>query len=626
MHPMNWKALLAVFAVGGLVTTGCPAPPPPIVDAGEPEDAGFDAGEPDAGDPDVFPCTTDQQCQTEFNPETVCDDIAGSSTFGLCVPRCSRDEQCERYATGLRCQEQTGHCILGRGCQNDTNCPPNQFDPSDYCNITGPGCRCVTEDHPSGLGGVCRRRLSVCDECVFDEQCGNGVTFDPQGRCRSLQGDPSGALPDGGTRQYCFYAEQGVNCPCGMVRTVEGLCVPQSGSCGQVGCTTDDECPFGSVCGDTGGTCGLCEARCSWNFDQKKQNPPGCGPGKTCWVDPGNLNPSSPYFGAGRCRPPCEDDAQCKALDPRMECRAESIAGGGQSEKRCRPAGECMDDFECPQPNPGDIYLGYCDRASFTCKTDCRPGIDPVTGSPYDDCTSGYKCVNQNGNNVCLQQTCLEQGGARLACNAAHYCCGEDKNGDGTADACPASGVGADQCYLSARPPFCQTCMTHADCANLPNPSGSNLPHRCLYTGDRAPMVEGVSLCGIATHNDWAVDALNISKAHRGCPAKYNPVPVKIRCMQPSDCDQPGQPGSGNCGPDPYEKLADGGVILTCLCTANGNTHQTAGCPAPNVDAGVLGYCRHAPAGTQQYCLSSVVCMPGANTIYTTANFGCGIP
>ncbi len=618
MHSLKWNALLAAVAVTALFSAGCPKDPIQP-DAGPVEDAGIeDAGVEDAGDPNVFACQSDQDCETQFRPGTVCDDIDGSDTFGTCIDRCTRDEQCEHYQQGLRCQEQTGHCVVGRGCTNDTNCPPANFDPTDYCNISGPGCRCVTEDHPSGLGGVCRRRLTTCDECTFDEQCGSGVTFDPQGRCRPLQGDPDGMLPDGGVRKYCFQAE--ASCGCGFIRTSEGLCAPQTGfSCSSIGCDTDDECPFGSVCGDTGAACGLCEPRCSWNFDTRKENPPGCG-NKTCWVDPQNLNPASPFFGAGRCRPECETNEQCEAVDPRLECRGELLAGGGESPKRCRPKGECMDDFECPQPQAGDIYLGYCDRSSFTCKTDCRTGIDPTTNLPYDDCTSGYKCVNQNGTNTCVQQTCLEQGGARIACNNAHYCCGEDKNADGQADPCPTSGVGADQCYLSERPPFCQTCESQADCVGLPNPSGSNLPHVCMQLPPRPDMSPGATICGIATHNDWAVDSQNISKAHRGCPAKYTPTPIKQRCETNADCGT-----GGLCDADPYEKLPDGGVVLTCLCTADGTSTKTAGCPADPAN-GIIGYCRHAPAGTLQYCLSSVVCMPGLNSVYGTENFGCGIP
>ncbi len=627
MHPTKWNALLAVVAASGLFFMGCPKDPEPIPDAGTPVDAGpEDAGPEDAGEEPFF-CETDSQCQNEFDPDTVCDKVDGSPTVDTCVPRCMFDDMCEGYQMGLRCEELTGHCILGRGCNDDTNCGPSMFEPNDYCEGIGqPGCRCVKpEPHPEGFGGVCRRRIDVCQECDFDEECGSGPTFTPPGRCRALQGDPNGELPDGGTRKYCFRASVGNHCPCGMTQQQGGLCMPQQGSfCDQVGCASNADCPFGSVCGgEAAGACGLCEPRCRWNFDTKQPDPPGCG-NRTCWVDPENLDPESSFFGAGVCRPACVSDAECEAIDPILECRGEALAGGGTSPKRCRPKGECMDDFECPQPLPGAVYLGYCDRETYECKTDtCRTGIDPTTGSSYDDCTSGYKCVNDNGNNICVQQTCLEQGGGRIACPEAHYCCGEDKNMDGVPDGCPPTGMGPDQCYLAGRPPFCQTCESHADCAGLPRPSGSTLPNMCVGIPPQQMGADPVFICGIATHNEWSVDSNNISPAHRGCPARFTPTPLKIRCAANSDCGP-----NGLCEPDPFDVDENGDPILTCLCDADGTGNNASQCPA-DPETGIQAVCRHAPDNTKQYCVQSVVCLPQNATVYKPfsppSSFGCGI-
>lgn len=626
----NWWALVAVVCVAALFAEGCQGcnPPPPVedagVDAGE-EDAGVDAGPEDAG-PDLS-CETDPDCAAKGFVDTVCDAVPNSNTEGTCVQKCRIDDDCESYNLGLRCNEQTGHCIQAQGCNdlpNCAQCDPNQGDcPSNpldyYCNtITGLGCRCVTETNGTGFEGVCRRRRGVCDECTADEQCGGGFQpnpFDPAGRCAALQGDPNGALPDGGTRKYCFYQE--ASCGCGMIRDPStGACIPQSASCESIGCSEDLDCPFGSVC-DVGNC--LCKPRCKWDFSRQELNPPGCPPGQSCWVDSANLDPNSAYFGAGRCEAPCTSNEQCQLIDPRLTCKGETVAGG-ESAKRCRPDGECMDDLECPELPMSSNYLGYCDRTSFTCKTDCRIGLDPVSSQPYDDCKPGYKCLEENGMNICKQQTCVELGGARLACTTGQHCCGEDRSGDGVAEPCPTAGLDPNKCYTAESPPFCTPCSSHADCQGLPNTNGSTLPSLCLA------YKMGAGMCAPATYNDYTLDSAGVSKAFKGCPAKYGVRPITVSCQTNADCDAPGQPGTGTCDEDKTVTLMDGTHPLVCFCTADGTGNSTAGCPG-DADAGTQTFCTFAPQGATVRCLQSVVCWPSANIPEADpAMGGCGLP
>ena len=158
----------------------------------------------------------------------------------------------------------------------------------------------MTETNDAGFAGVCRRRLGVCDECTTDAQCRSDATFDPAGRCRTMPGSTS-------TVKYCFLEAAG-NGSCSIPGTssVGGLCVPQSGKCDQVGCSEDKHCKSGKVCNKT---TQLCEDRCRW-IQQTLSTLPAVLCGRLL-VDQVNLNPEAAFFGAGRCRPPCTNDAEC---------------------------------------------------------------------------------------------------------------------------------------------------------------------------------------------------------------------------------------------------------------------------------------------------------------------------
>ena len=81
--------------------------------------------------------------------------------------------------------------------------------------------------------------------------------------------------------------------------------------------------------------------------------PPAARPDTTCWVDSANLNPESIYYGAGRCKPPCNDNSDCQASGnnpfggTNLKCYGEKLTDGTDSPKRCRANGQCMDNVEC---------------------------------------------------------------------------------------------------------------------------------------------------------------------------------------------------------------------------------------------------------------------------------------
>jgi hypothetical protein len=585
------------------------------------EDGGFDAGYMDAGQP------------------------------------CVKDDDCSKYHTGSRCDQATNQCVSGTGCNVESDCQLD--DPTSYCYRFGLQCRCVTEPGaPTGYTGTCHRRLAPCESCTNDSQCGSDFVFDPQGICKELQGNS-----DGG--KYCFQQKIG-SCPCGTVDDGVGYCKPQNNSCENVGCAEDKNCPSGAVCNV--GAC-LCEPRCRWDFQKKELAAPGCPPGKTCWVDDKNLDSTSTYFGAGRCRTPCTAEADCafsatnKFGGPRLTCRGEQLQGGGMSAKRCRANGDCMDDEECPVQPDTAISLGYCSRQDLSCKTDCRTGNDPITGTNFKDCRAPYACATMAGGpdggiNYCKLQTCLEQGGAQIACTRGEYCCGEDKNNDGIADPCPpASELKPDNCYTAPSPPFCSTCMSNDDCKNLQlpaylsgagacangsrAPSCSPMPTLCINVGPRpGTMMPNINVCAPATFNDVTVDSKGVRADQKGCPAGYPPVDFLPRfgnsqddyCTSDTDCNL--GTDAGTCKIDLNLRLKDGGYGKSCQCIYGTGT-PTSMCPntPPLPDGGldparITSACKSSVVGKQVACVQSVGCLPNAQILFTDAGapkYGCGL-
>lgn len=604
-------------------------------------------------------CNDGDECTAGVctTPVVVVDGGEDAGVVDAGPPPCAKDDDCRYLHAGYVCDLTSAKCIPGNGCTVDSEC--QSADPNDPCYYLGnPQCRCDHNDAPdSGIfnySGTCRRRLGPCEECTDDTQCGSDpIIFGPPehvgaGVCKALPGDTTGT-------KYCLYQLVG-QCPCGTVDDGTSHCRPQSNSCSQVGCNTDTQCPSGAVCTvnnpDAGaGSCGgLCVPRCRWDFGTKALVAPGCPPTYTCWVDSHNLDPTSPYYGSGRCKPPCDTNADCQYPadpfgGPNLKCAGEQLTGGGTSARRCRANGDCMDNAECPERPNDQPYLGYCDRGSFACMADCRLGADPVTGMPYKDCRSPYACAADGGAHICRLQTCVEQGGASIACVRGQYCCGEDKNNDGMADPCPAaSALGPEGCYDAPRPPFCTECMNSDDCKNvqLPSyltgagacangsksPSCSPLPMLCVYAGDRG-MAQGINVCAPSTWNDNTQDAIGRTRSSRGCPAGYQVTFFRPQftqggddyCTSDADCDQ--GTDAGRCAPDPTARLQDGGYRKACLCTAGTGTSQ-----CPNVDGGIYSECHTGVAGQPTFCVQSVACVPPAGNVYQPSGspqYGCGL-
>lgn len=588
-------------------------------------------------------------------------------------PPCQNDFECP---AGKICAA-TGECVTGPTCRADSDC--QVLDPNDRCYRYGQQCTC---DSSATGGGTCRLRKGPCQECTADSECGNDVViFGPpdgigMGRCKALPNDMTG-------KKYCLYQRVG-QCACGTVDDGTGFCKPQSNSCDQVGCNVDKDCSSGSVCSvnrpDAGaGSCGgVCVPRCRWDFSIKDNVAPGCPPGTVCWVDSANLDPNSIYYGSGRCKPPCADNADCQqsAGNPfggtNLKCAAEKLPDGTESPKRCRANGVCMDSLECiPLLNLPDTqpYIGYCDRGTFTCERDCRTGLDPVTGNPYKDCRSPFACSVDAGLNYCRLETCTEQGGAVIACAQGEYCCGDDKNFDGVADPCPPkSQQDPAGCYKAPAPPFCTQCGASVDwtqgvdpvdqaiaddeCARAMRPSWATCPSdggyspncsplraKCMYAGNRG-MSPGIAVCMVPSVNDIGTVSLRygpMPKALIACPANYsvnyvrpqpNPSQDIGYCQTNADCSilpDGGVGDAGVCDFDSTLRKPDGGLFKACRCPAKSGA---ANCPNGESPAGLIqSFCKDATVGATSFCITTAVCEPPRGSVYQPADggFGCGL-
>ncbi len=637
-------------------------------------------------------CTDKNKCVTDTTPaqcgaagaactscaaELVCTDGACAAVIppvqdgGVDAgpPPCTNDFMCP---SGKICDTLSGDCVMGQTCSADFQC--QSLNAEDRCYRYGQQCTC---DTTATGGGTCRLRKGPCEECLADSECGSDVViFGPPdgigaGKCKTLPNDMTG-------KKHCSYQRVG-QCACGTIDDGTGFCRPQSNSCDSVGCNIDKDCPSGAVCSvnrpDAGvGSCGgVCVPRCRWDFEIKDNVAPGCPPGLTCWADSQNLNEQSIYYGSGRCKPPCNDNADCQSSGnnpfggTNLKCDGERLSDGTKSPNRCRANGACMDNAECPELMDAGPYLGYCDRAVFVCRSDCRTGSDVITNLPFKDCRPPFSCSNDAGVNFCRLETCTEQGGAGIACAQGEYCCGDDKNFDGTADPCPPlAQQNPAGCYRAPAPPFCTECgagtdfsmgvdsmvkaAADAECAALmraswaPCTNGSKSPNcsplkpSCEYAGDRG-MATGIAVCMMPSVNDVGTVALRYGatpKAQIACPTNYtvnylrpqpNPSQGVGYCNVNADCSalpDGGVSDAGVCEPDPGLRQMDGGLLKACRCDAKSGAVQCPNGTAPIGD--VRSFCKDGVTGSRSYCITTAVCTPPRGSVYTaTTELGCGL-
>jgi RHS repeat-associated protein len=202
-----------------------------------------------------------------------------------------------------------GTCACGGACASNVQCTAGLVCTSGQCEppTSSIGGICTTDaDCPSGVhcsSGICGGDGAVCGVCASGLTCTDGACA---------------CIPN------CDGKTCGADDGCGNA-------CPQACGAGQIGCTTDVDCPVGYACGiGVGAQLGLAPgANVCWPFKCREMDPhlPGCGVGNdpscgTCPV----------------CSPVC-DDKQCGSDGCGGQC------GTCAEGTTCSPTGSCISSF-----------------------------------------------------------------------------------------------------------------------------------------------------------------------------------------------------------------------------------------------------------------------------------------
>ncbi|HEY3449747.1 MAG TPA: hypothetical protein VGK67_25560 [Myxococcales bacterium] len=380
MRPVPRIVLVAAAALWALPACFSPVSPP----GGE-----ADAGPGPRGDGGGVECVKDSDCPAP--PSTLCAPAAAFCDRGTCSTRslptvwekdpgaCEIKEHCACQSLGGPDCIGGWACTAGRcnfdcsqpGCQSDLECPSGQncFADCQGAKACQAGCHDST-DCPAGK--VCYLPMPKCGEPVGTCQDAPSCTSDDQ--C------PAGSVCEfsdyGGTQRSCLAGcHQDAQCGDGQVCAIL-LCAncpncPCYGQCqAKAGCEFDTECAAGMVCGTESGRCDL---HCL----------EGCRTDKDCRPDQG-CAPPPPCMGCGcdhgTCytKPKgCTSDSECAAG---QVCAPLNDPTGCTGERQCVSGcfvdKDCGADQVCMRGYCGACCPGNCVKVQTACKTDaeCQPG------------------------------------------------------------------------------------------------------------------------------------------------------------------------------------------------------------------------------------------------------------
>lgn len=414
-------------------------------------------GSPDSG---TVACSLDRDCGR--TPDHVC-------VNSICRSGCKRNEDCEDT---LRCDLDSGHCLVTGPCQSSAECAP----PLSVCRSGRCQSGCTVGTSPCRADTVCSLASGLCvgtSTCTGDASCGFGYWCDGTG-CRQRCNEPGAPVCRG-----------------------DSSCNPDTGRCEGgldlgASCDVDRECASGDCLGVVvnGSTSRVCSRTCGATAE--------CPLGTSC----------IPVSSAGQCLPSnllsggsalsvrsglrCSvEDNQCQSLVcegslcvERCGRDADCAAFGGSCVAVPQAAGalrlripRCVDPFVGAADNEacgGDLDCGkaVCDPASSTCARlccaeedcgddeACRPlAVDDAIvrvcrrGMPSGSRVYGAPCEtdDQCQSGVCGPADPANLNGAQVCTT---YCCG-----DRDCDVLPGS---------SPR------------CVSLPGPLADSVTGRCV--------------------------------------------------------------------------------------------------------------------------------------------------
>jgi hypothetical protein len=466
----------------------------------------------------------------------------GGADGGISDGKCRKDEDCK---VAEYCQVSTGVCLNAKGCTTSQDCDTE--DETDYCAYG----KCFCD--PDRAGGRCRPRFSICSACTRDVECGGGS--DEDNYLYEKWGYSATCVADGAGVKSCL-PTRNTRCPPGYIVTTTSpdSCQPAGGSCAaNAPCTSDAECdPMGSrpICNTDRG---FCIPACTFAYQAGESR--GCPSGQVCHVDPRLLTANNPNFGGGRCGAPCDSGAtpyECAAANGiQTACVPDGDPLTSSRPLRCRPASPaCVWDQDCPRSDDAHSK-GYCDTATLTCQNSCRPEREDELGLT-SDCIQGYKCLN----GACVQKTCIEGGGAILACSRGQFCCGEADS-----PSCPP-GVNRGACYDPPNPPWCGECE---ETATTPDGSSTRPQYsKCVRLTDGNDIELG--------RTQWHACEKS-TRSH--CPSNWGCNQNIQFCSTDGECGG----GTDSCATITIGQTQTGPVNAKgCTCSKD----TGVGCPAPS--------------------------------------------
>lgn len=326
------------------------------------------------------------------------------------------------------------------------------------CEPQGP-TRCTTDADcridENDLYNICLTDLGVCG-CSDDRGCGEQEFCNSLGRCQARVGCVSNA--------DCFQDPEGSFCGSQYCDTTTGQC---ESNCicdpdpGQVCCSLDSHCPFGSICNALDHVC-----------------VPGCRTDGDCRLGEGCV-------GAGLGG----QLGQCAA----GVCTANNLCRFGEI---CNlETGECVFDSRGPYcaSCTGGVASDDCGAPGNYCLTDTSDptgqssfcGVNCRLGGSVQPCPFGYECrdvvIYGFGNlPACTAEACVKEPGAatgRCSSNTNVTCSTDDDCPAGLpGGTCPKAKVG------NCLPPNQDTeCLADNDCCPEGEscPAGSCVKQRC---------------------------------------------------------------------------------------------------------------------------------------------------
>jgi len=304
---------------------------------------------------------------------------------GQTQTRCETEADCQALGKDFHCNIN-GFCIEG-DCAEDKNCGS-----ANYCD---PRTK------------TCESRKEACGACTGDYQC----TQDPASVCHGLPAEGGftaqtfclqKCTPNGRCMGTTKYRCQDVG------EQDYWLCVPMSGTCGQLEqCKKDEDCEFGKICNPLTHMC--TDAQCENDLE--------CGypdTGKVCAM--------------GRCIEACtEENGVVKGCDqPKPDWASDRpwICEDGH----CKIEGACFSPNDCMEKET------YCDSETHKCVPGCKIDFDCkdagkvcLNGHCVDKgCTHNYEC---SFGQVCDKATGKCEDAPELFCKACQPS-QQDKSGD----------------------------------------------------------------------------------------------------------------------------------------------------------------------------------------------------